>query len=763
MTVGQQRALRELDRLKIAAPDVFTIIDKPVVNVTGNLVVYISLGLGLMDTREGGLELREREDFMLVIPPAFPFEIPWIKVTHNRFASFPHVIWSHSLCLYQSKIEWNPADGLYGFFDRLVKWLGLAAINDMDPVGGPLEPPHHLTDASQVPFVIRKDAPIEVGRTWFGLAELEKHSNRIDLVGWNDLTGDWPADKSVALAIFLSKPLPMEFPQKGADFFQELAKQDIDSKEILRNLALAALLAKEGEPIHFVLGIPMMRRASDGSPKHHIAVWTTDKVLWKLLRAVLPQDSDTESIRNSRDELGESIFSIIKDENIRWCRVLEDRKEVIIRRDKDTPMEWFTNKKILILGCGALGSWAAEIVARAKPKSIHLVDNGIVKPGLLARQNFSQNDIGLNKAKALIVRLQSVVASGVSLEAFDSEAHSFIFKNLNQFSDYDIVLDCTASHIFQMKIERDWDSLKNINPSIISLVIDAKAHSCLAIALIPKSLGGIWDAYIQLKYKLCLNGERPDIISAFYSEKATKGLFQPEPGCSDPTFSGSTADIFSLVSTALNLTVGQIIAAKGPSGIAFSAHEKGSAKVTVLNFLATKEIKVGQYRVRISTNLYSEAKAWVRQNNRIRPSDNETGGLIWGHWDDSVNVIWAFDLSGPPADSQHRPGYFLCGINGTIDEHKSRIKQSQGICGFIGHWHTHPDMESQQSTVDVKSMATLVSTLGHNQKRVMMLIFGRTKQRASAGIYVYESLLGDQKNDFVSIGEAQVELEKVVV
>lgn len=763
MTPGQKRALGELNRLQVVAPNEFTIVDTPGL-VGKNLVAYISLRLGPMEHKEGGLELREREDFVLVIPPDFPFHIPWIKVEHTRFAGFPHVVWSRQLCLYQSKIEWNPSDGLYGFFDRLIIWLRLAAINEMDPAGGPLEPPHHVTDFSQVPFVIRQNAPVEVGKSWFGLAELVKFSNRVELVGWDDLSGEGSKDRDLAHAIFLEKPLPMEFPEKGEDFFRELAKQGIEPKQIIRGLALASLFAKQGDPIHFVLGIPMMRRAPNGSPKHHIAVWTTESLFWEILRGTLPKDSDPQSMRDVREEVSEKIFDILKDQTIKWCNVLEDREEILIRRDKNSLMEWFAGKKVLILGCGGLGSWAAEIVARARPNSIHLVDNGIVKPGLLARQNYTQEDIGSNKAKKLESRLQSIVVPGVSVQGFDNEAHSFIFEDLARFSKYDVVLDCTASHIFQMKLERDWESLKSINPYIISLIIDTKAQHGLSIALGQKSLGGIWDSYVRLKYKLCLDGGRADIVSAFYSEEATSGLFQPEPGCSDPTFSGSTADVLNLISTSLNLAISQIVSCQTPIGIAFSLHKHhSSGRLTVINLPKTEEIKVGQYRVRVSASLYREAKAWVKQNNRLRTSDHETGGLIWGHWDDAINVIWAFDLSGPPKDSKHDPGHFLCGIDGTIEEHKSRFKQSQGICGFIGHWHTHPDMSSRQSTIDLTSMAQLVSGTGYNQKRVMMLIFGRTRGQSSAGIYIYESQSLSHEKELVSIGEAQVALGVAVV
>ena len=760
-TPGQERAVRELERLNAANPDGFEIQGSPV-EVDGSLIAKISLRLGLMETSEGGLELREREDFILWIPPDFPFEYPSLTVAHNRFANFPHVVWSKALCLYQSKIEWNPSDGLYGFFDRLKLWLGKAAINDMDPIEGPLEPPHHVTDFSQVPFVIRANAPVQAGKSWLGLAELKKCKNRIELTGWNDLTGSWPASCVPALACILPKSLPMEFPKKGEDFFNELVKQGIDRDRILRDMALAALFAPKGEPIHFIIGMPM-RRAADGTPKLHIAIWSTDSEFSESLRNTISEEGDSEKLRSLRKGLADALYALFSVSTIKWCRVMEDRSEIVSRRDKRSPVAWLSGKRILILGCGALGSWVGEIVARACPCEIDLVDNSIVKPGLLARQNYRLEDIGSNKAVALAERLGSI-AQGTIIQNFNAEAHRFITEEVDRFGRYDLVLDCTASGIFQMKLERDWGTFGGRTPLLVSMIIDAKAECCLGVVLRPNSGGGIWNAFVQLKLKLCLSTNRKDIVSAFYSEQSYKDMFQPEPGCSDPTFSGSTADVTSLSATALNLALSHHPSGNSPVGFAFSGHGKnGRGTLDVIKLPEGEMVSAGGYSIRIAKTVYRDAKAWIRQNNRVRSRQHETGGVLWGLWDDAVRVIWIFDLSGPPPDSLHNPGHFVCGVEGTGEEHQRRFKNSHGACGFIGFWHTHPDMESVQSGTDIRGMAELVAKMGQNQKRALMLIFGRTAGQPTAGIYVYESHSVTQSSDFISVGQAQIALESAVV
>ena len=171
MTSGQERAVRELERLHFADPDSFEILESPQL-INSSLKVLVSLRLGPLQKNAGGLDLKEREEFVVQIPPDFPFDQPSLSVAHERFAGFPHVNWKRYICLYQSNVEWNPADGLYGFFDRLALWLKRAALNDMDPVEGPLHPPVLIPDWTIPPFIIRANMPVEAGHSWVGCAEL---------------------------------------------------------------------------------------------------------------------------------------------------------------------------------------------------------------------------------------------------------------------------------------------------------------------------------------------------------------------------------------------------------------------------------------------------------------------------------------------------------------------------------------------------------------------------------------------------------------
>ncbi len=761
MTPGQQQALRELAQLQSADPDALEVVGPPR-EVTPWVTVHISFRIGVVETREGGLDLREREHFFISIPDDFPFARPELLVDHDRFAGFPHVCWKTFLCLYQSPIEWNPADGLFGFLDRMTLWLTRAARNDMDPVEGPLEPPHFIVDATQSSVVVRANAPVEAGSQWIGWAQFQKLTNRLELSGWSAFD-EPPAAERIAPAIFLALPLPMEFPRLGRDLFEELLRRGVSREALLFLLTMAALATPEGEPAYVVIGLPM-RRAHDGSLRLHVAVWATASNYAASLRRVIPGDTDSEELRSLRGELADAVYRVFELTDISWCPVLEDRDEIVVRRDSRSPMAWYAGKRVLILGLGALGSWAAEMIVRARAASVDVVDNAIVKPGVLARQNYAMDDVGSSKAEVLARRLQSLRPES-AIRGFKRDAHRFVLADLDRLSRYDLIVDCTASSIVSMKFESDWLTLRQHVRRLVAFVIDAKAQRAIGVSLGASSDDGPWSAYNRLKYKLAASGDRPGITAAFYGPRAAEALFQPEPGCSDPTFSGSMGDVTRLAATALNELVGTFADDPRARAIAFSL-PGADGEAGHLDVYSLPQVSVActeRYRILISANALNQARAAVRQNQRLRSARHETGGLLWGYWDEASRIILVVDASGPPPDSLHDPGHFVCGTDGTEAEHLSRTANSFGACGFIGMWHTHPDVPPRQSGEDIAGMTILVARAGQNRRRALMLIYGRMAGASTVGVYVYEGMSASKVDETITVGVTQLTLREPVV
>ncbi len=149
-TAGQLSALAEVRRIAAASPGV---LDEVGVSLPdkegGGLLVEVSIDCTGIESVPDGLHYRPRERFRVWIPSDYPFSPPSVWTPHIRFAGTPHVQWKRHLCLYQApSYEWNPSDGMYGFFERLELWLRRAARNTLDAEGAPLHPPvaYHGSD-----------------------------------------------------------------------------------------------------------------------------------------------------------------------------------------------------------------------------------------------------------------------------------------------------------------------------------------------------------------------------------------------------------------------------------------------------------------------------------------------------------------------------------------------------------------------------------------------------------------------------------------
>ncbi len=95
---------------------------------------------------------------------------------------------------------------------------------------------------------------------------------------------------------------------------------------------------------------------------------------------------------------------------------------------------------VAIVGLGALGSVAAELLVRAGVHSLILIDRDIVEESNLQRQVlYAANDVGRSKALAAKERLEQI-SPGCSIAALPIHLNA---KNIVEIEKADLILDCT--------------------------------------------------------------------------------------------------------------------------------------------------------------------------------------------------------------------------------------------------------------------------------------------------------------------------------
>ncbi|MET9617513.1 ThiF family adenylyltransferase [Kitasatospora indigofera] len=775
-TAGHELALAQLRRIEAVSGALRVAAVREPSAEHETLAVDISVDCAGMQTVPLGLQLRRRELITLSIPGQFPFFVPAVTTRHRRFAGFPHVQWGNQLCLYRSvATEWYPADGMFGLITRLVDWLQAGARGELDTPGEPLHPPVAYQRADADLLVIRADAPQPCdGVPWLGVALARQvAAGRADVVGWLEFAAAWPTNQAearaaagiddedaelfVAPTVITTRPLPFEYPRTARDLVTALDEGDQLSARVVlaligfasrtnRDLLPASKPTSGGPdsdeepdtgsdgskaPLVMLVGAPGRGIAGSAEMAPHLAGWSMPGFAATMGRLTLHQFSSRDELA----DLGREVLEMGKDwldgASIRWARINEARPQTTVRRDTQTPAMWLAGQHVLVLGAGALGAPAAEMCIRAGAAHVTVADKGLVHPGILVRQPYDDADIGSPKADVLAARLRRIHP--------DAGADSLVGDIANTVLDaraplYDLVIDATADRVVRSLLEQRRAGERHAWPPVITLMIGHRATNGIA-ALSPRGASG---AGMDILRRLALaahtdtTGTMSDIAEDFFPATARTALFQPEPGCSDATFTGSAFDVTGLVGQLLTGMLHALqrpaseqtmtaLVARMPTFTIAAAPQTGPQWLSWPNDIVIDDHTAG-YQIRISLNAMNEMRTEARRGARLRGPRVETGGTLLGAIDDAARVIWIDEATGPPPDSLLSELHFQHGTAGVSAHLTARRKATSHRSGFLGMWHTHPHGPASPSPTDEAGMASLVLPVHDGPPRALILI-----------------------------------------
>jgi len=240
---------------------------------------------------------------------------------------------------------------------------------------------------------------------------------------------------------------------------------------------------------------------------------------------------DTDNFPNESLRLGNGYGGQFKDMPINWSSTKNCSYKYFFGRGKFS--EKITEKKILLIGIGAVGSMVATALTRGGCKFLSLVDYDVKEPENVCRSEYDFNtginnkviDLGLKLTK--ISPFIEIIPDANMMDAIkyfinNGKSEEAIKKRIEEF---DIIIDCTTDD--DVAYILDFLNLKN---EIISLSITNNAKELLC-SVKP-------NLYEWLNNRNNLNLKNDE---AFY-----------EPtGCWSPTFKASYNDISVLVQFAL--------------------------------------------------------------------------------------------------------------------------------------------------------------------------------------------------------------------
>ena len=747
LSEGQRSALAQLRR--IAGTDrspirIVGVDDEPPPGAC--LSVDISLDCTHYPRVEGGLPLRDREGITLSIPADFPFSPPTVDTVHTRFHGFGHVQWGTRLCIYLStETQWIPSQGMFGFMAQLDEWFRRGARNELDDPEGPLHPPVAYPVAS-TSICVNANTPGRDTWPWFGAAALHQPKPAlIEVQAWLPLHA-LPDHLPFAPTVLLNFELPFEYPRTVQYLFDYLEAKGSLGYRLLAHMMIASERIPDGVPLYVGIGAPSRGIAGDPAQRNqHLTFWEIEAGDVAKLRAAsiacqfsnryTGQDTPA-AIQALIDSILDTLLAWRREARVRWCHVIENRPEIITRRDEGTPMDWFRGKRVALWGCGAIGGLIAEHLARAGVSQLTLYDRGRVTPGLLVRQNFSALDTDETKSAALAERLQSI-APNMQVTPRHEDIVSQTLAGADWDADVDLIIDATASLQVRSKLEALLKEHERQIP-IATVMISATAHHAVAVLAPIGYRAGPLDALRRLGIAAIARDWLRDWAQAFWTREAIHGLRQPEPGCSDPTFVASHTDVAALSARALN-ALAQTLAEPDDAASGVLISSSPGHREHRFRFRPDIRWVADGIDYRVAGNAWRDMTGWIRAGTRERSAEHETGGLLFGELDETLGIAWVTNVSGPPRDSTFSPEGFVCGTHGTRELCEDYRARTHDIVRYIGTWHSHPVGIARPSLTDYGGIADIFTAAPDDGAHQVMAIVGHAaRAQPELGAYTFQ-------------------------
>lgn len=335
---------------------------------------------------------------------------------------------------------------------RLLEWLDRASTGTLATGGDPFELPQYPVHN---PRVMGYAEDQESYTQWqalgqsTGLVKIGRVGNALITKRFEDVRGrelfrpEWGQaarmsdEAEIGGWILLREPLHC-LPWHGPGTWFELREALGDLWPVF--LQTIELLRSNERPL-VLFGMPMPKMI--GQPPIQIH--------WQALR--VPEHSLPDHLNGFRPtarnrKLANELRVFHDEGNIEWIRSENWSREQLSRRRVDGFA--LSKARILLIGCGSIGSCVAELLVRSGVGQLILCDGDIVSGGVLIRSHFGMDQVGLNKATALKNNLIKAVPHANLRSLNQGFTPSF---DESRFGNIDLIINCTAN----------WDTFNSLS------------------------------------------------------------------------------------------------------------------------------------------------------------------------------------------------------------------------------------------------------------------------------------------------------------
>jgi len=226
---------------------------------------------------------------------------------------------------------------------------------------------------------------------------------------------------------------PHQFPNSGRDLMSLIEDEESCEPEIMVRVLGKTLGNRQLSAIPILISFQ-----TEKGPCLCSVVFARGLFSKKRNQATLDGFRNSMSLKDIRNRIsGFKVYgNVVQRFDQSWC----------LGRDNNSSLEQIRDHKLVLIGCGSMGSTVARLLLQSGVKHLDLFDPDIMSSENVGRHELGIESVGLNKAKALAGQLRTSFP-WVQIEAYDQDWQGAII-NIPQASDAllaaDLILSCTA-------------------------------------------------------------------------------------------------------------------------------------------------------------------------------------------------------------------------------------------------------------------------------------------------------------------------------
>lgn len=381
----------------------------------------------------------------------------------------------------------------------------------------------------------------------------------------------------------------------------------------------------------------------------------------------------------------EDLLSGKENAPIMYVRIYDFLTQTKAAQISNTPPS-LTKKKILILGCGAVGSKLLAHLYRSGICNITICDNDLFEAHNVVRHILFDSSKTLQyKVKLIKEILDTMYVGPTNIQSINEDAVFFI-RNAN-LDKFDLIIDTTASNrvmyaLDEVKTQCPIFRFALANRGSIGLqYVKAGEHTSLK------------DFYATIMQKYILEEDTESLeyksLEAWFSPRCENDFDDIRTGESCRSITMKISDeLISYHTSLAAIKVKQILSQKSlKDTISLSFIEERTQDANTITFQVPQwkslPVKEG-WNLKMTHNLFVQFGKMTAEYKSI-----ENGGYLIGYCDEKHKLIYLIGHY-EPSDTVHKPDEVSLGVSGWSEYLTKMQKLTGDKIRYLGDWHSHP-------------------------------------------------------------------------